>query len=115
MKAEFNVLLVEQFEGSPDHQNLTSGNIYRVISLEADGIRVMNDYGEPGLYPDSWFSITDPQWPTDWVVTIGTEGERYASPQVLSDNYFWERYFDGDKEATQILQKRLRQWDQYED
>jgi len=113
MKAKFNVRLVKQTEGTPSYQNLTSGNIYEVISLEVDSIRVINDYGEPGLYPDSWFSIADPKWPTDWVVMIGIEGERYAGPQVLSDSYFWERYFDGDKETILTFQRRIREQEKY--
>jgi len=97
-------------EGAPSYQSLTPGNVYRVLELSKEDIRVMNDVGEPGLYPLSWFSVVDDRWPDDWIVTIGTEGERTATPKVLSENYFWERYFDGDKEAILALKRRLLKW-----
>ena len=98
------------YEGTPSHQSLTPGNTYRVIELVIDDVRVMNDVGYPTLYPLSWFSVVDDRWPDDWVVTIGTEGERYISPKVLSERHFFERYFDGDKQAILTLKRRLLEW-----
>ncbi len=111
MKVKFKAICDEMLsEGMPSHQSLTPGNVYRVLELGTEDVRVMSDVGEPGLYPLSWFSVVDDSWPDDWIVTFGTEGERTATPRTLSGNYFWERYFDGDKQAILALKRRLLEW-----
>lgn len=90
------------------------GNVYRVIGLDVDSVRVMDDEGEPVLFPLSWFSVVDDKWPSDWIVTIGADGEQYVGPEILREDYFWERYFDGDRAAIQTFKRRLREWQKYE-
>jgi len=115
MRIKFQTISEElESEGAPSYQNLTPGNVYRVISLEVDSVRVMDDQGEPVLFPLSWFSVVDDKWPSDWEVTVGADGERYIGPEILWENYFWERYFDGDRAAIQTLKRRLREWEKYE-
>jgi len=92
------------------HGDLTPGNIYRVIGLESDYIRLMSDEGLPYCYPSSLFTVVDDQWPSDWVRRSGEDGELYVSAQVLAEPGFFERYFDGDKEAHILLRKRLQKW-----
>lgn len=111
MKVKFNTLSEEMLhESAPSHQNLTPGNIYRVLELRNDEVRIMNDQGFPPLYPLTWFSVVDDRWPDDWVVTTDAEGGRSVSPQVFSGAYFFERYFDGDRQAVRILKGRLSEW-----
>jgi hypothetical protein len=97
------------------HKDLTPNNVYRVISLEADYIRIMSDEGLPYCYPASLFVVVDNQWPRDWIAAFGEDGERYVAPEALSNPGFFELYFDGDKEAHLILRKRLQKWRSGED
>lgn len=97
-------------DGVMSHTDLTPGNIYRVIELVVDDFRVMNDQGIPYLYPMSFFTVVDDQWPDDWIIRLGGGGERYVSPSCFADFRFFERYFDGEKEAVSIFRQRLRKW-----
>jgi len=65
---------------SSKYRDLTPGNVYRVIGIEADDFRLMNDAGRPFLYPSSIFIIVDPSEPRDWKTGQGPDGERYSYP-----------------------------------
>lgn len=86
---------------------LTPGNVYRVIGIEADQYRIMNDVGRPYLYDPRLFRIVDPAEPRDWVSTFGEEGERYAYPPPLAKPGFFEDYFDGKRKALSVLHAYL--------
>ena len=83
-----------------DYQDLTIGNVYRVIGIEAGDYRLMNDKGLPYLYPTHLFDLVDPQEPKDWVTDYGEAGERYAYPSELNRVGFFEDYFDGDDQTV---------------
>ena len=92
----------------PDqYADLTPGNRYRVLGIEANDLRLLNDEGQPYLYPPQLFIIVDPTEPPDWVTTYGDEGERYAYPPALSRPGFFEDYFDGNAEAKAALRQYL--------
>src|SRR5688572_531107 len=88
-----------KFEGQPDTENdypdLTSGRIYSVIGIEADDLRLLNDDGQPYLYPRNLFVVLDIEEPADWQTEYGEEGERYAYPPELGRPGFFEDYFNG--------------------
>ena len=86
---------------------LTPGNIYRVIGIEADDFRIMNDHGEPCLYAPRIFQVIDDSPGVDWEWKVGTEGERYAYAAVLAAPGFFEDYFDGKRRARMVLQAYL--------
>ena len=79
--------------------DLTRGNIYRVIGIEADDYRLMNDHGRPYLYPPRAFETVDAKEPREWINFYGESGERYAYPSSLGKPGFWEDYFN-DKTAA---------------
>lgn len=84
----------------PDYPDLTAGQSYVVIGIEADDLRILNDQGRPFLYPARLFEIVDPREPTDWVSEIGTDGERYAYPSALNEAGFFEDFFDDQRRAV---------------
>ena len=52
-------------------KDLTPYNIYRVIGIESDDFRIMNDVGLPCLYPPNEFEIVDSREPDDWETEYG--------------------------------------------
>jgi hypothetical protein len=70
------------------YPDLTAGQAYVVIGIEADDLRILNDAGRPFLYPRRLFAVVDSQEPSDWVTEYGEEGERYSSPPVLNKEGF---------------------------
>ena len=77
------------------YRDLSSDRVYAVLGIEADDFRLMNDDGKPFLFPAQMFDVVDPTESGDWVVTYGSDGEKYAYPPALSRVGFFEDYFDG--------------------
>jgi hypothetical protein len=89
------------------HPDLTAGNVYHVIGIEADDYRLLNDFGRPYLYPPELFEVVDPKRPRDWRSVIGEDGEEYAYPPQLGKPGFFEDYFENDGRAVQTLHTYL--------
>jgi hypothetical protein len=89
------------------YPDLTVGNLYRVIGIEADDHRIMNDDGRPYLYPPNLFAVVDAHEPKNWQSTFGPEGERYAYPPELARRGFFEDYFEGDRRVMATLHAYL--------
>lgn len=89
--------------------DLTEGNSYRVIGIEANDFRIMNDEGQPYLYPASLFRVIDPSEPREWRTRYGPDKERYSYPPRLGVPGFFEDVFDGNREAVAVLRKYLAQ------
>ena len=91
--------------------DLTLGQCYAVIGIEADDFRLLNDRGQPYLYPNQLFDVVDPSEPEDWITEFGEDGERYAYPSPLNTCGFFEDFFDLQKEAVvtfwQVVNQRL--------
>jgi hypothetical protein len=97
-----------RFKGNPSrYRDLTPGNLYRVIGIEADHFRLMNDLGQPYLYSPGIFEVVDNRRPRDWRAWQGEQGEQYAYPPALARPGFFEDYFDHDKKAMATLQAYL--------
>jgi hypothetical protein len=86
-------------EDHREFSDLTPGQPYFVIGIEADDFRILNDSGKPYLYPSQFFEIVDSREPEVWVTEYGEDGERYSYPPMLNEPGFFEDYFDG-KEAA---------------
>nr|VFK17942.1 MAG: hypothetical protein BECKLPF1236A_GA0070988_101854 [Candidatus Kentron sp. LPFa]VFK32480.1 MAG: hypothetical protein BECKLPF1236C_GA0070990_101684 [Candidatus Kentron sp. LPFa] len=78
--------------GYPD---LSKGQLYCVIGIEADHFRLLNDAGKPYLYPSEEFDIVDSREPQDWINQFGADGARYSYPESLNRVGFFEDFFDG--------------------
>src|SRR3954465_3457859 len=91
------------------YPDLTPGQYYRVIGIEADDLRILNDQGQPYLYPARLFELIDPREPDDWVTESGEDSERYAYPLPLNSRGFFEDFFDGKKEAVAIFWRAINQ------
>ncbi len=93
------------------YRDLTFGQRYVVIGIEADELRLLNNAGSPFLYPRSLFVLTDPREPVDWVTEVGDDGERYAYPSPLNSPWFFEDFFDRKARAVttfwRVVNRRL--------
>jgi len=104
-------MIVELRERDSQYPDLTPGQPYLVLGIEADDFRILNDQGKPYLYPRELFTIIDGREPDDWVNELGEDNERYAYPLPLNSVGFFEDYFDGKPEAVamfwRVMNRRL--------
>jgi len=82
------------------YRDLTFGQQYVVIGIEADEFRILNNTGNPFLYAPSLFVLVDAREPVDWVNETGDDGERYAYPPPLNKPGFFEDFFDRKTKAV---------------
>ena len=82
------------------YPDLTLGQGYVVLGIEADDFRILNNQGRPYLYLSRLFEIIDPREPEDWVTEYGDDGERYAYPPSLNNCGFFEDFFDDKEDAV---------------
>ncbi len=87
---------------------LTPGNVYRVIGIEGDMLRVIDDSGEPILFAPQAFDTIEAGEPADWISNRGDEGERYAYPPALGRPGFFEDWHDRDQQARSKLGAYVR-------
>ncbi|OQY53585.1 MAG: hypothetical protein B6245_22690 [Desulfobacteraceae bacterium 4572_88] len=92
-----------------EYKDLTGGQNYVVIGIEADEFRVLNDHGRPYLYPPRIFEMTDPHEPSEWISETGEDGERYAYPPQLNSVGFFEDYFDSRADAVKTFWQVVNQ------
>ena len=104
-------MIVELRERDSRYLDLTPGQPYVVLGIEADDYRILNDQGRPYLYPHELFTVTDAREPDDWVSELGEDNERYAYPPLLNGSGFFEDYFNGESEAVatfwRVMNRRL--------
>ncbi|MBW8875329.1 MAG: hypothetical protein JF614_10235 [Acidobacteria bacterium] len=73
-------MIVELPERDSRYPDLTPGQPYVVLGIEAGDLRILNDQGRPDLYPHKIFTVVDAREPDDWVNELGEDNERYAYP-----------------------------------
>ena len=93
-------MIVKLSRKTNQYPELSFGQPYVVIGIEANDYRILNDEGRPYLYPFMLFQIIDGREPKDWITEYGDEGERYSYPALLNPAGFFEDYFDNKREAV---------------
>src|SRR5579864_3759814 len=91
------------------YPDLTPGQPYVVIGIQADDYRILNDAGQPYLYPRGFFQVLDAREPGDWISGYGEDGERYAYPPPLNQPGFFEDSFDGKSRAVRTFWRVVNQ------
>ena len=89
-----------------NHPNISALVKYLVIEIDHESYRIINDNDEPILYPKELFTIVDDTIPEDWVHEKFDDGEYFLHPPEFKD-YFFEDYFDGDKNVKAIFKKYI--------
>ena len=104
-------MIVKLRRKTAQYPDLRPNQLYAVIGIEADDLRILNDQGQPYLYPARLFEVLDAREPDDWVTQYGDEGERYAYPPPLNAIGFFEDFFDGEPGSVatfwRVVNKRL--------
>lgn len=93
-------MIVKLKKADTRYRDLTSGQLYDVIGIEANDLRIINNGGRPFLYPADLFSLVDAREPADWVTEFGEDGERYSYPPSLNKPGFFEDFFDQKAKAV---------------
>lgn len=93
-------MIVKLKKANTSYRDLTLGQLYGVIGIEADDFRILNDAGRPFLYPPDLFSLVDAREPADWITEFGEDGERYSYPPALNKPGFFEDFFDQKAKAV---------------
>jgi hypothetical protein len=102
-------MIVKLKKKNSRYRDLTCGQWYVVIGIEADGLRILNDAGRPFLYRPNLFSLVDSQEPVDWVTEFGDDGERYSYPPPLNKSGFFEDFFDEKAKAVATFWRVVNQ------
>lgn len=102
-------MIVKLKRKSARYRDLTFGQPYVVIGIEADHLRILNDAGRPFLYPPHLFSSVDEGEPVDWITEFGDDGERYSYPQPLNKAGFFEDFFDEKTKAVATFWRVVNQ------
>jgi hypothetical protein len=83
-----------------DHPGLTPRKSYAVIEISFDCFRVVNDRGEPILYPKALFEVVNPSIPSHWIKQTFDDDEYFIGPVELSEIGFYNAYFDKEPSAV---------------
>jgi len=102
-------MIVSLRESDPRYPDLTAGQRYLVIGIEADDYRILNDRGQPYLYPHDLFDVVDATEPEDWLTEKGDDQERYSYPRPLNRTGFFEDFFDDRQEAVATFWRVVNQ------
>ena len=104
-------MIVKLKKKNSNYRDLTLGQLYVVIGIEADDLRILNDAGRPFLYPPNLFTVVHAEEPSDWVTEFGDDRERYSYPPPLNKPGFFEDFFDEKRKAVvtfwRVVNQRL--------
>lgn len=95
------------------HQGVTPLEEYFVVEINQYQLRLINDEGEPILYPKDLFEVLDPTLPSGWQFSEYADGWYNLGPVRTSNAGFYEDLFcsDGDRiaqvGALQVLREEL--------
>ena len=93
------------------HQGITPLEEYFVIEVDHEDFTIVDDKGEPTLYPKALFEVVAPTLPHGWQFDEYEDGEYHLGPSKMAAPGFYEDFFcsDGDRVAKQRTQEVLRE------
>ncbi len=102
-------MIVKLKRRTAKYSDLTAGQPYIVIGIEADDFRILNDLGRPFLYPASLFTLVDKREPLDWLTAFGDDGERICISPAAEHPGFLEDFFDDKRKAVTTFWRVVNQ------
>ena len=111
MRAKLRADFRDQITDGRLHQGVTPLEEYYVIEVNHVEFRIIDDEGEPILYPKALFEVVDPTLPPGWQFCEYPEGEYYLGPVHTGRAGFYEDFFcsDGDRAAQAETRRVLRE------
>ena len=104
------VRLLSQAACDGAHYSLLAlGGEYKVLGIEADWFRLLNDRGEPVLFDPGCFEVIDATEPGNWLSEV-LDGARYAYPPGWGRTGFFEDWHDGVPAVRQQFSADLARW-----
>jgi hypothetical protein len=93
------------------HRGVTALEAYFVIGVNQEEFRVVDDKGEPILYPKDLFEVVDATLPSGWQFCEYPDGEYHLDPVATGAPGFYEDFFgsNGDRVAQSKAQQVLRE------
>lgn len=93
------------------HQGVWPGETYFVLEVTHDEYRVVDNKGEPVLYPKEMFDVLDSTIPSHWQFCEYEGGEYHLEPVRTGVAGFYEDFFgsDGDESAQKKARTVLRE------
>ncbi len=93
--------VVSKFTNKP---SLVQGRDYHVIGVDDTHFRIIDESGEPSLYPKDYFLDDEFRAPEDWIFRNYGDGEYSYSVPALSAHGFYEDYADGVRDIVKKFQ-----------
>ena len=93
-----------------DHLGISAESEYFVIEISESHYRVIDDKGEPLLYPKALFVVSDRGIPGgEWIFSEYDEGAYFLQPAATAKPGFYEDFFnsDGDIAAARATRDTL--------
>jgi hypothetical protein len=93
------------------HTGITPVEEYVVIGIGQEDLRIVDDAGEPILYPKELFDVVDSSLPPGWQFEEYADGEYWLQPTKTAAPGLFEDFFgsDGDHAAQARAQRAVRE------
>lgn len=88
--------------------SLIQGNDYHVVGIYARYFRIVDESGDPVLYPKSYFSELEATIPAGWVFHHYCEEQYTCYPKEFSARGFFEGYHDRHQKEMDIFNHYMR-------
>jgi hypothetical protein len=86
---------------------LVQGHEYDVIGIDDAGFDVVDELGEPGWYPKSFFLEQDLRHPEDWQYEDFGDDGYCCFPRELGSRFFFEDYSDRKQSAIEAYKSYI--------
>jgi hypothetical protein len=93
------------------HAGISPSEEYFAIEVNHEEYRIIDDLGEPILYPKELFEVVDPSLPAGWQFLQYPDGEYHLGPTKTLVRGLYEDFFgsDGSRVAQAQAQQAVRE------
>lgn len=93
------------------HPGISPLEEYFVLEISQEYLRIIDDQGEPILYPKELFEVVDPSLPPGWQFEEYPDGEYHLAPTRTGVRGLYEDFFgsDGNRVAQAQAQQAVRE------
>ncbi len=85
--------------------SLVQGHIYEVIEITNSDYRIVDEKGDPPLYPKTYFSDDDIQPPREWIFNDLGDGEYSYLRQEFKAPFLFEDLSNGKQDVVETYSR----------